>query len=341
MVDIRIQTPLMTEIESPDPARRMFRRVIAAGALLAAAAMAAVVFPASADAGNKIAVVSIDEEPSTLRTIKGIKQSLERSGLAVEFKESILSGHPAADSASLKGLGAFDPALFITIGSYATSVISETFPKSPIIFATVINPMASGFINTMERPGGRITGAALDIPPEIQFKYFQRVVGNIRRMGVIYSSESQHIIRLAEAAARAQGMQLVSIKVASEKDIPQAIDSLCKVSDALWSVADHTVYTPQSTRHIILQTLRYQIPMMAFSQSLVEAGGLFTLDFDFKDIGRQAGDIARRVLHGDSPADIPVSTPGVIYFKYNEKTAGQIELRIPDDLLAIAKEVIK
>jgi len=300
-----------------------------------------VLCPARAGAGPKIAIVSIDEESSTLRTIKGIKQSFDRSGLTVDYHDATLSGHPATDSEVIRSLRAFDPELFITVGSYATSVVSQNFPKRPIIFATVINPMASGFVKTMYRPAGNITGAALDIPADIQFKYFQRVVGDIRRMGVIYSDETENIIRQAEIAARALGIELVSVKIKTEKDIPRAIDSLCKVSDALWSVADHNVYTPQSTRHIILQTLRNRIPMMAFSQSLVESGGLFTLDFDFKDIGRQAGEIARRVLRGENPGEIPVSTPGVIYFKYNEKTADQIAVDIPEDLLAIAKEVIK
>lgn len=310
-------------------------------AALAALVVMLIFCPALAGAGQKIAIVSIDEESSTLRTIKGIKQSFDRSGMTLEYKEATLSGHPATDSAIVKDLRAFNPELFITVGSYATSAVSASFPHKPIIFATVINPMASGFVNSMYRPGGRITGAALDIPPDIQFKYFQRVVGNIRRMGVIYSDETENVIRQAEVAARALGITLVSVKIKSEKDIPGAIDSLCKVSDALWSVADHIVYTPQSTRHIILQTLRNRIPLMAFSQSLVESGGLFTLDFDFKDIGRQAGEIARRVLRGEDPGEIPVSTPGVIYFKYNEKTAEQIAVDIPEDLLAIAKEVIK
>jgi putative tryptophan/tyrosine transport system substrate-binding protein len=310
-------------------------------AALAVLTVMLILCPASARAGQKIAIVSIDEESSTLRTIKGIKQSFDRSGLGVEYKEATLSGHPGNDSAVVKNLRAFNPELFVTVGSYATSAVSESFPNKPIIFATVINPMASGFVKSMYRPGGRITGAALDIPPDIQFKYFQRVVGSIHRIGVIYSDETENVIRQAEIAARALDITLISVKIKSEKDIPGAIDSLCKVSDALWSVADHVVYTPQSTRHIILQTLRNRIPMMAFSQSLVESGGLFTLDFDFKDIGRQAGDIARRVLRGDDPGEIPVSTPSVIYFKYNEKTADQIAVNIPEDLLAIAKEVIK
>jgi putative tryptophan/tyrosine transport system substrate-binding protein len=295
----------------------------------------------AAESANRVAIISIDQDSTTVRTIKGIRKSIDRFGADVAYMESLLSGDAAADATTLKSLEGFTPDIFVTIGSYATSEITRAFPNRPVVFATVINPQASGFVASMEKPGGRVTGAALDIPADIQFKYFKRVVGTVKRIGVLYSSETENIIRQATVAAKQLGLSLVSFRVDSEKDIPGAIDSLCRTTDVIWSVADQRIYTPQSTKHIILQTLRNQIPMMAFSQALVEAGGLFTLDFDFKDIGRQAGEIAVRVLQGANPGDIPVATPGIIYFKYNEKTAQRINVIIPDDLLAVAKEVIK
>lgn len=302
----------------------------------------AVCLPAgTAAAANRVAIVSIDQDSTTARTIKGIRKAIDRGGTGITYLESVLSGDESVDAATLKSLQGFGPDIFLTIGSYATAEIIRAFPNRPVVFATVINPQASGFVTSMDKPGGRVTGAALDIPPDIQFKYFQRVVGSIKRIGILYSSETENIIRQAAAAAKQLGLLLVSQRVESEKEIPEAIDSLCQKADVLWSVADQRIYTPQSTKYIILQTLRNQIPMMAFSQPLVEAGGLFTLDFDFKDIGRQAGEIAIRVMAGANPGDIPVATPGVIYFKYNEKTAQRIQVAIPDDLLAVAKEVIK
>jgi len=321
--------------------RRLFNWLIIVVVYFLLSATIIAALPGQALAAKKIAIVSIDEDPSTIRTIKGIKKALDRSGFEIVYLEVMLTGHSENDARVMGEIKTFNPYLFITISSYATQEISRAYPSTPIIFSNVMNPMSSGFVKSMNQPGGMITGAALDIPPDMQFKYFQRVVGKINNLGVIYSSETENIILQAEEAARERGIRLVSLKVESEKDIPRAIDSLCRVADALWSVADHTVYTPQSTRHIVLQTLRNRIPMMGFSQSLVEAGGLFTLDFDFKDIGRQAGEIASRVLIGTRPGQIPVSTPGVIYFKYNEKTALQIGTVIPDDLLAVAKEVIK
>ena len=290
---------------------------------------------------HRIAIVSIDQSPSTDRTIKGIKKAFKRYGLEPVYEEAVLSGNPSEDKASFERLRNFTPLLFITIGSYATGQTATQFPNHPIIFANVLAPKSSGFVNSMGQPGGNITGAALDIPPDIQFKYFKRVVGQIKKVGVLYTSETESAIVQAKTAASQLNLELVCYKINSEREIPGAIDSLCQVTDALWSVADPNIYTPQSTRHIILQTLRYGVPLMGFSLTLVEAGGLFTLDFDFKDIGRQAGETAIKVLNGYKISEIAVTTPGIIYFKYNENTARQINLDIPEDLLAVAKEVIK
>jgi putative ABC transport system substrate-binding protein len=295
----------------------------------------------SVRAANRIAIISIDSSAATTRTIKGVKNAVKRYSIEVDYRESVLSGNPVVDRDIFLSIQNFQPDLFITIGSYATDRVSEAFPYHPIVFADVLNPEASGFVSSMERPGRNITGAALDIPPHKQFHYFKRVVGNLEELGVIYSADTKNIIQQARIAAKELGLRLIAIEIESEKDIPYAIDSLCEVADALWSVADQKIYTPHSTRYIILQTLRYGLPMMSFSQGLLEAGGLFTLDFDFKDIGRQAGETAIQVLHGVEPSEIPVTTPGIIYFKYNEKTANRIKIEIPDELLAVAKEVIK
>jgi putative ABC transport system substrate-binding protein len=296
-----------------------------------------------ASSTKNIAIICIDDDPSTQRTIRGLKKPLDLSGFEVSYKKAILTGEQSADAAIMNEISSFNPDLLITIGSFATLTTSRYFPNKPIIFATVMNPSASGFISSMNRPGGNISGAALDVPPDIQFKYFQKVVGRIKTMGVIYSNETENLIRPAQIAAKQLGIELVARKIESEREIPKALDSLCAVVDAFWTVADQKIFTQQSTQHIILQTLRHGIPLMGFSRALVEAGGLFTLDFDFKDIGRQTGEIAVKVFNGIHPSKIPVSTPGagIIYFKYNAKTAKLISLQIPEELLAIAKEVIR
>ena len=109
--------------------------------------------------------------------------------------------------------------------------------------------------------------------------------------------------------------------------------------DGLWAVADTVVFTPQSTQYLLLYTLRQGIPFQGPFTSFVKAGALFTLAWNDKDVGRQAGELAVKVLAGESPRYIPITTPRMIYLILNLRTAEQINLDIPPHIVSVAKEV--
>jgi putative ABC transport system substrate-binding protein len=137
------------------------------------------------------------------------------------------------------------------------------------------------------------------------------------------------------------GMKLEAIEISSPRDLPQALDSLAKVAQGFWSVADQNLFDPQTTKYILLNSLRRGIPFMGFSRYVVESGALFALDFDYKAIGRQAGKTTVKILDGENPGEIPVTTPDIIWFHYNEKTARHMNVEVPPELVAIAKEVYR
>jgi putative ABC transport system substrate-binding protein len=231
--------------------------------------------------------------------------------------------------------------MILTVGTQATEIISSKVTDRPIIFSAVLNPVTSGFVKSLSEPGGNITGASLDIPPDIQFNYFKRVITNLRKIGVLYTAETANLIPPAKVLATAAGLELQAIEIKNEKELPVALDKLMQSVDALWSVADRNLFSPNMTKFILLSTLRNGKPLMGFSKNLVESGALFALDYDYKDIGRQAGQIVSEIISGRPPASIPVAVPGVLYFHYNEKTAKHINVTIPDDLAAVAKEVFR
>ena len=295
------------------------------------------VFPAT----TKLAIAYSDSLRSTLRTIKGIKSAIGKHYSETTFYEYLLTASKEGNEARLEEIRTLDPRLIITVGSFATKIISDRITDRPIIFSAVLNPETSEFVRSLDSPGGNITGASLDIPPDIQFTYLKRVIKNLDKVGVLYTDETENLIPPARAVASGMGLKLYALKIETEKDIPAALDSLNRVVEALWSVADGRIYSPRSTRFILLNTLRNSKPFMGFSSNLVESGALFGLDYDYKDIGRQAGKIVCEVLSGRSPASIPVAVPGIIWFHYNEKTAGHIQVEIPEDLVAVAKEVYR
>ena len=175
----------------------------------------------------------------------------------------------------------------------------------------------------------------------MQFRTFHDIVPNLRKIGVLYSENTAGLIKPAQEVARRMGMSLTAVLVNESKELPSALDSLTSMVDGIWSVADQELFTPQSTRYILLNTLRKGVPFMGFSRHVVESGALFALDFDYKAVGQQAGAIAARVISGEFAGEISVSTVDVLWFHYNEKTAKHINVSIPSDLIAVAKEVYR
>jgi len=311
-------------------------------ALLLYLGIAVLAFCADAFAAPiKLAIVYSDSLKSTMRTIRGIKSTINRMYNEAEFSEYLLTSDQAQIEIQISDAVSSDPKLFLTVGSFATKIVSDRVKDRPIIFSAVLNPETSDFVESLKHPGGNITGASLDIPPDIQFNYFKKVITSIKKIGVLYTDETQNLITPAQILARHAGLELYAVKIFSEKDIPHALDSLNAIVDGYWSVADGKIYSPRSTRFILLNTLRNAKPFMGFSGNLVESGALFGLEYDYKDIGRQAGKIACEVLNGKDPASISVAVPTIIWFHYNEKTAKHIAVNIPDDLMAVAKEVYR
>jgi putative ABC transport system substrate-binding protein len=289
----------------------------------------------------RMAIVHSDSLETTLRTIKGIRTTISAQYSAVAYYEYFLPSDASAIEKNIGEITKLNPRLILTVGTFATRIVSEKVKDKPIIFSAVLNPETSGFVKSLDSPGGNITGASLDIPPDVQFNYFKRVIKGLKKVGVLYTSETANLIPPARAMAQAAGLELVAVRIETEKEVPEALDKLNRQVDGIWSVADGQIFSPTTTRYILLNTLRNGKPFMGFSKNIVESGALFGLGYDYKDIGRQAGNIALQVLSGASPSNIPVAVPGIKWFLYNEKTAKHINITIPDDLAAVAKEVYR
>lgn len=290
---------------------------------------------------QRVIVLSVDTATSTMRTISGCKGVVTSEFAGAEFVHFVIPDDASARQRILDSAAKLGPKAILAIGTYATQIAQANFPKSPIVFSSVMYPVVSGFVKSMNAPGGNTTGASLTIAPDIQFKYFKRIVPNLKTIGVLYSSNTASLIPSSNVVAADLGFRLVSIQVGSERDLPAALDSLNRVCDGIWSLADPILFSPQATKYILLNTVKSGKPFMGFSRYVVESGALFALDFDYKAIGRQAGAQVAQILHGARPGDIPVSSPDIIWFHYNEQTAQRLGITVPKDLVAIAKEVYR
>ena len=291
--------------------------------------------------GQKVVIVTTDTLTSTQRSVSGVKSVVRSANPEAQFREILLNQDVDKAAQFRDSILALHPDVVVTNGTDATQFAKSNLGRTPIVFSSVMYPVTSGFAETFNRPGGNITGASLSIPPRTQFEYFKTIIPNLKTIGVLYSSNTASMIPPAQVVARSCGLELIALKVDSDKDLAARVDSITRVTNGLWSLADPSLFTPQSTKYILINALRRGTPFMGFSRILVESGALFALDFDYKAVGRQAGEIVCQVLKGAQPANISVTTPDIVWFHYNEKTAQHMAIKMPDSLVAIAKEVYR
>ena len=275
-------------------------------------------------------------------SLEGFTKVLKEKGFDAEFLKYDMKGNKDEGHRIAGEVKAGKPDIVLTIGSLSTEIAQQDIKDLPLVFCMILNPVASGLVSSMESPGNNLTGASMDIPIRQQFENLKLIFPNMKRIGVVYNPrETGVVVEQASTVAKGMGFELVCREVNSEKEIPQAIEDLGKSIDVLWSVADSTVFTPQSTQYIILYSLRNKLPFMGLSASYVKAGALLALSSDERDIGRQAGETAAEILSGKKPEELPVTVPQKILLSLNMRVADQIGVKIPSDMVNRAKEVFR
>jgi putative ABC transport system substrate-binding protein len=288
---------------------------------------------------SAVLIVSDDEREGTLRTIKGIRQTLERSDFPLKIDYLIVSSAAEAREQLLTSIAKTNPSVLVTVGSKCTRLAKTTAPDIPVVFASVLNPVTSGLIESYDSPGNNITGASLDISIGMQIARFKQLVPNTTKLGVFYSERSEYVLNQALIEAADQYVEIVPFEIRSPRDVPIGVDSLTRSCSGILAIPDELIYTPPSTKHILLESFRSKLPVMGFSPSFVQSGALFALIVDHKFVGVQAGGLVIKVLHGIKPGMIPVTMPEAPYLYLNRNTAEKLRIDIPAEYYTVAKEV--
>ena len=272
---------------------------------------------------------------------KAVRGNLNETKFSeVQFKEHVLKFKPDENEEILKEISNGSD-LILTIGTEAAKLVNKRIRNLPIVFCMVLDPLENGLVQSSAPSRNNLSGSCLDIPLKVQFEKFKLIVPKLRSLGVLYTSETEYKVKNAEIVAKSLGIDLVSVKISSEKEIPPSLERLKEQTQGLWSVPDGTIFSPSSTEQILLFTLRNGIPFMGLSSVYVKAGALFALDCDYEDIGKQAGEVALLILCGNFPYEVPITAPRKIYLCINQKTAERIGIEIPAALLKTAEEVIR
>jgi putative tryptophan/tyrosine transport system substrate-binding protein len=215
----------------------------------------------------------------------------------------------------------------------------------PIVFTTGSDPVESGIVASLSRPGGNITGATFlsSMAAAKQFGLLRDMVPNLATIGVLVSPLSAPTLSAAvseDVQRSAAGIKAVVVEVNSERDIDPAFARLLDARVDALVIAGILFFGIYRDRAVAL-TAQHRIPAIFSNRVFPAAGGLMSYGADNADTYRQAGLYAGRILKGDKPADLPVMQPTKFTFVINMKTVKALGLSVPPGLLAIADEVIE
>ena len=229
-------------------------------------------------------------------------------------------------------------------GGNAAVAAKQASSAVPIVFAIVDDPVGSGLVTSLARPGGNVTGLSMqstDLAGK-RLALLREVVPGLRRLAIManvdFPAAAQEMDEI-QAAATKLGLDVATFELRRAEDIAPAFEALKGRGEALYVVGDALVITHRVRINTLALTAR--LPTIFLLREYVEAGGLMSYGPSFPDLFRRAGDYVDKILRGAKPGDIPVEQPTKFDLIINLTTAKALGLSIPESFLVRADEVIE
>jgi len=285
----------------------------------------------SAGAGERIAVLVSAQEPPFEEGLEGLQGYLERQGVKADYDIYRLAGDASRAEQAVLKIRQSAPRVIVTLGSLGTDSVLKRITDIPVVAGLILRPD-----NLRGAPNA--TGVALEFPLEAQFTWLQVILPEAKTIGVVYNPEENgNRIEAARRIARSRGLRLVAQEVHTPQDVPASLNTISRSADVLWGLTDSLALSPQIAKHLLLFSFRNNIPFIGPSRAWVKAGALYSLDWDYRDLGGQCGEMVVQVLSGERPGNIPPAAPRKVLYSLNRKTAQQMKVPIPDQVIEEAR----
>jgi putative tryptophan/tyrosine transport system substrate-binding protein len=249
--------------------------------------------------------------------------------------------------AMAKELVNLQPELIVGHSTPVVAALQRETKTIPIVFMTVSDPVGSGFVVSLPRPGGNMTGF-VNFESSLGGKWVEllkEIAPSVARAGIIFNPDTaphaDYYLRPFEAAARSYAVELVEAVVRSREDIEPVIARLAAGRDGGLAVMPDIFTAEQRNLDLIISlAARYRLPTIYPNRFMATTGGLVSYGIDNGDLWRRAPAYVDRILKGAKPSDLPVQLPTKFELVVNLKTAKSLGLEVPSILLARADELI-
>jgi putative ABC transport system substrate-binding protein len=234
--------------------------------------------------------------------------------------------------------------VILTHGTQIALATKQATSAIPIVFAAASDPVETGLVASLARPGGNVTGLSLqqlDITGK-RLELLREVVPNLRRLAILANVTGANALlgmHEAQAAASTLGLEVTALEIRRAEEIALAFEALGGHAEALYVLSNPLLFTHRAQIHTLAMGVR--LPAIYDFREFVESGGLMSYGANFPDMFRRAADFADKILRGAKPWDIPVEQPTKFDFVINLTTAKALGLKIPESFLLRADEVIE
>lgn len=287
-----------------------------------------------------IGVSQLVQHPALDAATEGFKEAFADAGVEVEFTEQNANGEQATALTIAQQFAGQNLDLILANATPAAQAMAQNVTDTPILFTSVTDPVEAELVNDWDAPGANITGTSDKTPLKDQFDLIEQLSPETKTIGIVYASgevNSQIQVKDAEKEAKERGWTVETQTVTSVGEIPQAAETLKDV-DAFYVPTDNMVVSGISS--LVQVAEQHQIPVIGAEAGTVEGGAAATIGIDYKELGRQTGEMALRILRdGEDPAEMPVETATEFSYVVNEDAAKAQGVEIPEEILKQAETV--
>jgi putative ABC transport system substrate-binding protein len=267
---------------------------------------------------------------------QGLKEYGWIEGQSVSFEYRFAEGKADALATLAAELVQLRVDVILADGTPATNAARNATHTLPIVMAAVVDPVATGFVASLSRPGGNITGLSI-LAPELAGKRLQlltETVPGLARVAVLANPSSLAtpvLLKQTQTAAQTLGVMLHVVQASTPEILETAFAAIAAAGPGALLVMQDALFFNQHPR-IVAFTAASRLPALFAEKQVVESGGLMAYGASIPDSFRRAAAYVDKIFRGSNPADLPVETPTTFEFAINLKTAKALGLTIPQAL---------
>lgn len=283
-----------------------------------------------------IGISQIVSHPSLDAAAEGFKAALADAGYDVDWSEQNAQGDQSIAASIAGTFASEDLDMVLAVATPTAIAAAQAITDIPVLFTAVTDPVGSALVESMDAPGGNVTGTSDAVDVADILELVTRIAPDAETVGIVYNAGEPNAVTQVEWAQEAADELGLTIELATADTsgaVQQAADSLDV--DAFFVITDNTVVSALET--LIQVAENKSIPVIASEGDSVARGAIATIGIDYYSLGYQTGEMAVRILSGEAdPATTPVEVQTELALYLNTGAAERMGVTIPDDLLAEA-----